>query len=79
MSQQGHYRTFVQLDMYERWILRMIQYGLSDSGRKKPPMSKVIGGVIREYWAQFEKEVDPEKLEELRKKVPLPKVGTNSL
>lgn len=73
MSQSGRYRTFVQLDAYERWILRMIQQGLSDAGRRKPPLSKVIGGVIREYWEQFEKDADPERLEELKKKVPPPR------
>ena len=79
MDRPGCYRTFIRLDMYERWILRVIQYGLSESGHKRPPMSKVVRGVIREYWAQFEKDADPEKLEELKGKVPLPKINAKSV
>jgi hypothetical protein len=74
MSQAGRYRTFVQLDAYERWILRMMQYGISQGGKRKPPLSKVIGGIIREYWEQFEKDADPERLAELKKKVPPPRL-----
>lgn len=64
------YRTFVQLDPYERWILRAIQHGLTMASNKKPPLSKVIGGVIREYWEEFEKSADPEMMAKLKKEVP---------
>lgn len=69
---EGHYRTFVQLDPHERWILRMVQQGIVDAGHRKPPASKLIGGILREYWAQFEKDADPAQLEQLKRKVPPP-------
>ena len=64
------YRTFVTLDPKERWILRMVQAGVVMAGHRKPPINKVIGGIIREYWDEFEKSADPEQLDRLRKKVP---------
>jgi len=69
---EGKYRTFVTLDPYERWILRVVQAGVVMSGHKKPPINKVIGGVIREYWDEFERSADPSQIRKLRKKVPLP-------
>jgi hypothetical protein len=66
----GRYRTFVQLDPYERWILRILQAGMG--GKKKPPQSRVIGAVLREYWEEFEKDASPELLARLKKKVPPP-------
>ena len=68
----GKYRTFVTLDPHERWILRMVQAGIVMAGNKKPPLNKVIGGVIREYWDEFEKNADPMQLRKLRQKVPPP-------
>lgn len=64
------YRTFVTLDSKERWILRMVQAGVVMAGNKKPPLNKVIGGIIREYWDEFEKSADPAMLEKLQRRVP---------
>ena len=69
---EGKYRTFMQLDQYERWVLRMVQRGVVMAGNKKPPLSKVIGGIIREYWEDFELTADPELLAKLKKEVPPP-------
>lgn len=69
---QGKHRTFVVLDPYERWILRMVQAGIVMTGNKKPAINKIIGSVLREYWEEFEKNADPRQLEALRKKVPPP-------
>jgi hypothetical protein len=68
----GTYRTFVTLDPYERWILRVVQAGVVMAGNKKPPINKVIGGILREYWETFEKDADPEQLRQLVQKVPPP-------
>ena len=68
----GTYRTFMTLDPYERWILRVVQAGVVMAGNKKPPINKVIGGILREYWETFERDADPEQLRRLVKKVPPP-------
>lgn len=70
---EGKYRTFVQLDQHERWILRLVQQGVTKPGKKKPPLSKVIAGIIREYWEEFENHADPELLAQLKKEVPPPR------
>lgn len=70
---EGKYRTFVQLDHYERWVLRMVQRGVVMAGNRKPALSKVIGGIIREYWEDFEQTADPELLAKLKKEVPPPR------
>ena len=69
---EGLYRTFVRLDPYERWILRVLQAGMHQAGKKKPAVSRIIGTVLRDYWEQFEQEADPEMLEKLKTRVPPP-------
>jgi len=70
---EGKYRTFVQLDPYERWILRLVQKGLTKPGKRPPPMAKVIAGIIREYWDDFELHADPKMMAQLKKEVPPPR------
>jgi hypothetical protein len=72
MSTEGQYRTFVQLEPYERWILRAVQQGIVEAGHRKPPASRLIGGILREYWAEFEKTADPLQLAALKQKCPPP-------
>lgn len=69
------YRTFVQLDPHERWILRAVQHGIAMAGNKKPSMSRLIGGIITEYWQEFEQNADPEMMEEIKKAVPPPRLS----
>lgn len=71
MGYEGKYRTFVTLDPYERWILRVVQAGMSQ-GKRKPPAGKVIGAILRDYWEEFEKNANPESLARLKKQVPPP-------
>lgn len=47
---EGEYRTFVKLGRYELEILRRFQRWEKKCTGKKPPMSRVIRGVIRDYW-----------------------------
>lgn len=67
------YRTFVQLDPYERWILAVFQHALSLNKKRKMPTSAVLSALIREAWSLLEEQSDPTKLEELKRAVPMPK------
>lgn len=67
------YRTFVQLDSYEKWILNVFQYALSKQKKKKVPVSAVLSALIREAWSLLEEQSDPAQLESLKKDVPMPK------
>lgn len=66
------YRTFVQLDPHERWILRAVQHGFTMAGNKKPSMSKVVSAIIRAYWQDYEDNADPVMMAKLKKEVPPP-------
>ena len=71
------YRTFVKLNPYERWILRVMENAPRMIGKKKQPSSKVIGAIIREYYETMVGEADPDQLKELLRlgppcPVPLP-------
>jgi len=66
------YRTFVQLDPHERWILRAVQHGIVMTGNKKPSLSKVIGAVVRAYWDDYEQNADPKMMAKLKKEMPPP-------
>jgi hypothetical protein len=60
------YRTFVKLDPYERWILRVMQNMPKMLGKKrKKPSSKIIGAIIREYFEDLVENSDPEMLKKL--------------
>jgi hypothetical protein len=60
------YRTFVKLDLYERWIVRVMQNAPLMSGkRRKIPASKVIGGIVREYFDDLTERADPQMLQRL--------------
>lgn len=72
MGYEGRYRTFVTLDPYERWILRVLQAGLTQKGRRKPPAGRVVGTVLREYWEDFERNANPELLAKLKSRIPPP-------
>ena len=64
------YRTFVKLDPYERWILRVMENAPRMIGKKKKPSSKVLGAIIREYFEGMVSEADPEMLQKLLKLAP---------
>ena len=69
------YRTFVKLDPYERWVLRVMQNAPLMLGKKKQPSSKVIGAIVREYFEDLVERADPIQLKELLKlgpKCPVP-------
>jgi len=66
------YRTFVKLNPYERWILRVMENAPRMLGKKKQPSSKVIGAIIREYFETVVKEADPKMLEKLLSYGPPP-------
>jgi hypothetical protein len=66
------YRTFVQLDPYERWILSVFQHALSSQKKKKIPTSAVISAIVREAWDLLQAQSDPQKIEELKRSVPMP-------
>ena len=74
MPNHGRYQTFVTLDPYERWIIRALQHGMSTQTKRKrkPPMNKIIGMVIRGYWEEFSKASDPQRIRELIDEVPPP-------
>lgn len=60
------YRTFVKLDPYERWVLRVIQNMPLLAGKKrKLHASKLIGAIIREYFDNLVEDSDPEMLRAL--------------
>jgi hypothetical protein len=59
------YRTFVKLDPYERWILRVMEQAPKMVGKKRQPSSKVIGAIVREYFESLVREADPKMLKEL--------------
>ena len=59
------YRTFVKLDPYERWILRVMERAPLMIGKKKQPSSKVIGAIIREYFEALVQDAEPEMISEL--------------
>jgi len=59
------YRTFVKLDPYERWILRVMQNAPRMIGKKSQPASKVIGAIMREYFEDLVERSDPTQLKEL--------------
>lgn len=64
------YRTFVKLDPYERWILRVMENAPRMVGKKKQPSSKIIGAIIREYFETMVRESEPEMLRKLLKFAP---------
>lgn len=64
------YRTFVKLDPYERWILRVMENAPRMIGKKKQPSSKVIGAIIREYFETMVRESDPEMIQKLLELAP---------
>lgn len=69
------YRTFIKLDPYERWVLRVMQNAPRMIGKKRQPSSKVIGAIIREYFEDLVKRSDPDQLKELLElgpKCPVP-------
>lgn len=66
------YRTFVKLDPYERWILRVMENAPRMIGKKKQPSSKVIGAIIREYFETMVREAEPEQLKALLRLGPPP-------
>jgi hypothetical protein len=65
------YRTFIKLNPYERWILRVLQnFPLMTGKKRKLPANRLIGAILREYFDDLVESSDPSMLRQLLKLGP---------